>query len=278
MYKLVWLPFALILTSCAHLSKEDCMTMNWNLEGFHDGRRGKMPRDLTGAIKDCSEFQIGVDTDQYSQGWHSGAQEYCTPSQQMGFLDGQSGLTDSAINARLPICNRAGISLNLSNYFIGHREGLTHFCTFENGNTIAMTGQRLPDVCPNELNTEFRQGWLAGQQTYCQQTMNAFALGKGRQAYPEACPPNLYVGFKSEYDRGFAISRQVEAGESRLRQIDHFISSNRRKYDLEHNSQGYYRLGNNKSPEANRAVREVNNLVRERADVERDVFNLKVMP
>jgi hypothetical protein len=278
MYKLVWLPFCLILTSCAtHLSQEQCMNTNWNLEGFRDGQVGKMPKDLKGAIEDCSEFHIGVDTNQYSQGWRNGAKEYCTPNEQTGLLDGQSGLPVIAINARLPICTRAGVILDVSKYQIGYKEGLTHFCTFENGSNIAMTGQRLPNVCTKELNANFSKGWQAGQQVYCQQTINAFALGKERQAYPEACPANLYIGFKSEYDRGYAISMQMESTASRLREIDRFISSRRHKYDLEHSSQGYYRLGRDKSPEANRAVQEVNNLVRERANVEREVFNLSVM-
>jgi len=278
MYKLLWLPFCLVLTSCAtHLSQQQCMNTNWNLEGFQDGQVGKMPRDLRGAIEDCSEFNIGVDTTQYTQGWRNGAKEYCTPSQQTGLLDGQSGISVNAINARLPVCNRAGVSLNVSNYWIGHREGLKHFCTYENGSNIAMTGQRLPDVCPKELNTNFSKGWQAGQQVYCQQTMNAFALGKERQPYPAACPQNLYIGFKSEYDRGYTISNQIGASESRLDEIDRFISSRRYKYDLKQSSQGYYHLGPNKSPEASRAVDEVNNLVRERANVEREVFNLRVM-
>lgn len=277
MYKLIWLPFCFILTSCAsHLSQQQCITTNWNLEGFHDGQTGKMPRDLSGAIEDCAEFKISVDTDQYIQGWRRGAKEYCTPSEQTGLLDGQSGAPINAINARLPVCNRANINLDVSNYQKGRAKGLTYFCTYENGSNIAMTGQRLPNVCPKELSANFSKGWQAGQQLYCQQTMNAFALGKGRQPYPEACPQNLYIGFKSEYDRGFAISNQIEAGESRLREIDHFIYSRSRKYDLEH-SHGYYRLGRNKSPEASRAEHEVNNMVRERANVERDIFNLRVM-
>jgi len=277
MYKLLWLPFFLILTSCAHLSKEQCMTTNWNLEGFQDGQVGKMPRDLRSAIEDCSEFHINVDTNQYSQGWRNGAKEYCTPSQQTGFLDGQSGISGNAINARLPICNRAGVSLNISNYWVGHQEGLKLFCTYENGSNIAMTGRRLPDVCPKELNTNFSKGWQAGQQVYCQQTANAFALGKARQPYPEACPQNLYIGFISEYDRGYLISNQIEASESRLREIDYFIYSRSQKYDLQHSAQGYYRPGRNNSLEANRAVQEINNLVRERANVEREIFNLRVM-
>jgi hypothetical protein len=236
-----------------------------------------MPRDLRSAIEDCAEFNIRVDTNQYTQGWRTGAKEYCTPSEQTGLLDGQSGIPASAISARLPVCDQAGVSLDLAKYDKGYKEGLTHFCTYENGSAIAMTGQRLPDVCPNELVANFNKGWQAGQQVYCQQTMNAFALGKERQPYPEACPQNLYIGFKSEYDRGFAISNQVEAGESRLHDIDRFISSRRHKYDLERTGHGFYRLGRNKSPEASRAVREVNDLVRERANVERDVFNLRVM-
>jgi hypothetical protein len=253
------------------------MNTNWNLEGAHDAQAGKMPRDLSSAIKDCSEFNVGVDTSQYMQGWRSGAKVYCAPGLEIGLLDGQSGKSANDINLRLPVCNRAGFNLDVSNYDIGYQRGLTQYCTYENGSNIAMTGQRLPDVCPKNLNANFYKGWQAGQRVYCQQTTNAFALGKAQQPYPEACPQNLYFGFKSEYDRGFAISNQIKTSEARVHEIDYFISSRRRKYDLEKSSHGYYHLGRNKSPEASRAVHEVNDLVRERANIDREIINLRVM-
>lgn len=278
MIKLFSLSFCLILTACAsHLSQQQCMTTNWNTEGFQDGHTGKMPRDLRSAIEDCSEFKINVDTNQYIQGWRRGAQEYCAPSEHTGLLDGQAGTPANAINTRLPICNRAAVSLNVTNYLKGHAQGLKHFCTYQNGNNIAMTGRRLPEVCPKELNANFSKGWQTGQQIYCAQTVNAFALGKARQPYPEACPQNLYYGFKSEYDRGSAISNQIEASEARMRDLHYFITSRTHKYDLEQSYQGHYRLGRNKSPDANRAVHEVNNAVRDRTNLERELFNLRVM-
>jgi hypothetical protein len=78
-----------------------------------------------------------------------------------------------------------------------------------------------------------------------------------------------------EYDRGFAISSQVEGNEAHLRDIDHRISSLRCKYDLE--GHHHFHVGKNKSHEAHRAAHEANNLVRERSRVERDINHLQVM-
>lgn len=251
--------------------------MNWDAEGFQDGQAGKMPRDLTDAIKDCSEFKLGVDTGRYTQGYRNGVKVFCSPSRETGLIDGQSGKFVNDINSRVPVCNASGINLDVSSYLKGHQEGLKQFCTYENGANIARSGQALPEVCPTNLRENFSRGWQAGQQAYCQETVNAFAMGKAGQPYPSVCPQNLYVGFKSEYDRGYTIGQQIKAGEYRINDINNYISYRRSKYDFDQSADGFFRLGKNQTPEAAKALDDVNNLVRERRHIERDMFNLKVM-
>lgn len=277
MKKWLLLPLTLALTSCAsHLTKEQCETMNWKSEGYQDATAGKLPRDLSGAIADCAKFNLSVNSKQYMSGYQSGASEYCQPNYQVGYVDGQAGKSIDAINYRLPVCNRAGINLNLSQYKSGRASGLKQFCTYQNGNNIAREGKALPNVCPPALEKSFKKGWLAGQHDYCDQPANAFALGKAGSAYPATCPANLFVGFKSEYDRGAAIGNQIRAGEARISEINSYVQSKRFQFDFIESADGFYRLGRDQSPEANSVLAEINNMIRERKRIERDVFDLKV--
>lgn len=277
MKRLFLLSLMLMLASCAsHLSQQQCETISWKSEGYQDAATGNMPRSLKNAIQDCAKFNLKVDTKKYMQGWNEGARVFCTPTREVGYLDGQAGKSINAINYRIPVCKRAGVSLNLRNYKIGRNNGLKQYCTYENGANLARQAQPLPNVCPPDLKKRFRKGWLSGKKEYCNQPANGFALGKTGKAYPAICPANLYVGFKSEYDRGQLIGMQIRRANSRISEINGYINSRKFKYSLEQSADGYYHLTRNQSPEANAAVTDINNLVRERQNIERDVFNLQV--
>lgn len=276
MKRLLILPLALIITSCAsHLSKQQCETISWKSEGYQDSVNGKMPRDLSRAIEDCAKFNLKVDTNLYMQGWRQGARVFCRPSEETGFIDGQNGKSINAINYRIPVCKRAGITLNLTDYKKGRARGLRQYCTFENGANIARAGQQLPTICPPALKKKFKDGWLSGKKEYCDQPANAFALGKAGSAYPAICPANLYVAFKSEYDRGMLIGQQINRAKARISEIDNYINSKKFRFGLEQSASGYYHLTKDQSPEAQSTLSEINNLVRERNDIQRDLFNLQ---
>lgn len=276
MKRLLVIPAVLMLSSCAsHLSQQQCRNISWKAEGYQDAINGKQPRDLTNAIEDCAKFNIKVNTRQYQRGWQQGARVYCSPSRETGFLDGQAGKSMNAINYRMPVCNRAGVKLNLNEYRIGRGKGLIGFCTYENGANLARQGQPLPDVCPPKLKNTFRLGWKSGKKEYCAQTANAFALGKSGAAYPAICPANIYVGFKSEYDRGRLIGNQIHAAENRIKEIDNYVRWKVLDFGFRSSASGFYTLGRTQTPKASSALAEVNNLITERHNIERDIFNLK---
>lgn len=270
-----FIPFIIGLTSCAsHLSLEQCQTMNWSNVGYQDAIIGKMPRDLSGAIKDCQKFNLTVNTELYAKGWQNGAKQYCTPARTTGILDGEAGSPANKINERMPLCDRANIHLNLKNYRPGYHEGLRRYCTYENGENIARQGLALPDVCTPELKNKFTQGWSSGAREYCNQIANAFALGKAGQGYPGACPEGLYVGFKSEYDRGMLIHNRINSVQSRINKINDRINEKKHSHSIHQNSDGFYST-THQSKAAVDTVNELNNLVRERQHLEREVFNLQ---
>jgi len=278
MKRLLLIPIIAALSGCAtHLSQEQCLTINWQNEGFNDGIAGKPPRDLSRAAQDCSQYGIPVKNDRYLTGWLQGAKRYCTPDYNLGYTDGLAGKPENDIFSRMPICAQAGVKLNLGAYNSGRQKGLQSFCTYENGMLFARQGKMLPDVCPPTLRAKFNAGWSTGKEQFCNQPENAFALGKSNQPYPEMCVPALYVAFKSEYDRGQAIGQRQGSVQSRINELNDRISSKVFRYSLESTHAGYYKLGRNKSPEAAQALDHVNAMVREKQHLESELFKLQVM-
>lgn len=278
MKRLLLLPFVAMLASCAtHLNQEQCLTINWQSEGFNDGVAGRPPRDLTPAMQDCAQFGITVNVSNYQKGWHEGAKKYCTPDYNVGYTDGLAGKPENVIYDRMPICQQAGTALNLTAYKSGRLQGLQSFCTYENGENLARRGLMLPDVCPSQLRAKFNAGWTNGKNQFCNQPGNAFALGKTLKPYPELCPPDLYAAFRSEYDRGAAIGQRMGDIQNRLNDLNDRISSKVDRFGLVQYEPDHYRLGRDKSHEAQEALDKVEGMIRERHGLEKDLFNLQVM-
>jgi len=71
---------SLTLSSCASLSKEECLAGNWNDIGFNDGRNGYRTSYLNKHKKACAEYGVKADREAYLQGHKKGLLTYCTPS------------------------------------------------------------------------------------------------------------------------------------------------------------------------------------------------------
>jgi hypothetical protein len=252
------------------------MTTNWQNEGFNDGIAGKPARDLTQAIIDCGQFNLIVNTNSYRRGWEKGALEYCTPGQDVGYADAVAGKPENSINDRIPICTMAGTKLNLSQYQIGRKKGLPAFCTYEKGFDLGRQGRVMPtNVCPPS-SRDFTMGWTNGREELCRSGRNAFALGKEGKPYPEACSPETFMVFKSEYDRGATLRSRGDGLQSQINQINDEIGQKAWKYNLQEDH-GYYRLGSNNSAKAQAELQEANELVKRKKQLEQELFKMQMM-
>jgi hypothetical protein len=82
---------ALFLSGCASLSKEECISGNWQQIGYDDGAKGYDARSrLREHLKSCSEHGIRIDSDKYTTGHKNGLKKYCTPHN--GRRVGEQGL------------------------------------------------------------------------------------------------------------------------------------------------------------------------------------------
>ena len=71
---------ALGLTGCASLSKEECLSGNWDRIGHRDGRQGYKIESLDAHFKSCAEHGIRPNPQEYKQGYNKGVRAYCTPT------------------------------------------------------------------------------------------------------------------------------------------------------------------------------------------------------
>lgn len=99
--RLSWPGFTLLLLitvglpGCATLSKDECLTANWQTIGYDDGTEGQSPDRLDSHRKACTEYGVTPDLAGYQQGYEQGILIFCTPSN--GFARGQSGTAYNSI-------------------------------------------------------------------------------------------------------------------------------------------------------------------------------------
>ena len=104
--------FALIMTGCASMSEEECLSVNWTDKGYHDGRAGWPLSRKEDHRKACAEVAVALDDAQYQAGHTRGIVEYCTPANGL-----QTGLAGSSYRNSCPV-KLAGAFL--ANYRVGY--------------------------------------------------------------------------------------------------------------------------------------------------------------
>lgn len=79
----------LVLSSCATMKKEECLTADWYQIGYEDGTRGYPVNRVGLHRKACSKYSVTPDFELYQRGREEGLVEYCTPHK--GYQLGLSG-------------------------------------------------------------------------------------------------------------------------------------------------------------------------------------------
>lgn len=93
--------FLLVITACATLDEGECETANWYELGVKDGERGRKESTYTTYRKDCSEYNIDVNVEEYRTGWQSGIVSYCDADKAFVLgIDGNSGTNYCPLDLR----------------------------------------------------------------------------------------------------------------------------------------------------------------------------------
>lgn len=80
---------ALLLSSCASLTEEQCQTGDWQQIGQQDARLGHRADRLDEHVKACQSYKIVVSEYAYFEGYKQGQLQYCTISN--GYDVGRKG-------------------------------------------------------------------------------------------------------------------------------------------------------------------------------------------
>jgi hypothetical protein len=71
---------ALVLSGCASMDKDECLTVDWRTVGFEDGAAGYSGDRIARHRKACAEHGVTPDLTLYQQGREEGLTEYCRPA------------------------------------------------------------------------------------------------------------------------------------------------------------------------------------------------------
>ncbi|MET3664217.1 DUF2799 domain-containing protein [Caulobacter sp. 1776] len=82
---------AVVTSSCATMSKEDCQVADWRAVGDRDGGRGAPASKIDAYGKACAKAGVTPDASLYEQGRDQGLTRYCTEAN--GFWEGRQGRT-----------------------------------------------------------------------------------------------------------------------------------------------------------------------------------------
>jgi len=66
-----------VLSGCATMNKEECLTADWRAVGYEDGTRGYMASKIAEHRKACAEHGVTPDLDAYRAGRKEGLREFC---------------------------------------------------------------------------------------------------------------------------------------------------------------------------------------------------------
>ena len=79
----------LVMSGCASMSSDECMTADWSAVGYEDGARGYTTEQFSKHRKACASHGVTPGFADYQAGREKGLVEYCQPGR--GFDVGASG-------------------------------------------------------------------------------------------------------------------------------------------------------------------------------------------
>ncbi len=89
------LTLGLVLSGCATMSEEECLTVDWRTVGYEDGAAGYSGDRIGQHRKACAKHGVTPNLAEYQLGRDAGLREYCVPAN--GFRLGAQGSSYSGL-------------------------------------------------------------------------------------------------------------------------------------------------------------------------------------
>ncbi|MCB9093235.1 MAG: DUF2799 domain-containing protein, partial [Halobacteriovoraceae bacterium] len=81
-----------------------------------------------------------------------------------GRSDAMNGKTIKAFSEYNKTCSQYNVTVDHEKYASGRVQGLTFFCTYENGQLFGRGGEAYLGICPQKLEPEFLKGYYIGKK------------------------------------------------------------------------------------------------------------------
>lgn len=85
----------LVLSGCATMNKDECLTANWYQIGYEDGAAGYPETRIKSHREACAEYGIQPNFNDFQKGHGEGIQLFCKPRN--GFIEGRKNRTYKGI-------------------------------------------------------------------------------------------------------------------------------------------------------------------------------------
>ncbi len=86
--------------------------------------------------------------------------------QSYGYQDGATGKETTNFQRYSRSCGDYGIETDFQAYLVGHKQGLTVFCSEAKGEEYGAKGYRYAGICKGNDEAAFMRGYQAGQKVY----------------------------------------------------------------------------------------------------------------
>lgn len=144
--------FLMVASGCATLSKDECLTADWQIIGYEDGLKGSSANKIGEHRESCAKHGISPDKTAYDLGYDEGVRRYCSLS--LGLQSGQNG------SSVLRVCPQD------SDFHLGYAQGLEKYCTYDTGYEEGLKGRNYGSVCSDNNEADFLEGYDAGHYIY----------------------------------------------------------------------------------------------------------------
>jgi hypothetical protein len=159
------------------------------------------------------------------------SQEACLEGDwfRIGYEDGFKGYQSSRIVDHVKACREYNIAPDKSDYQKGWDDGVTNYCTKENGYEIGEDVDTYRNVCPSHLEKEFLQGYLLGLDA-AETEINQDISKKNREIIKATVILQELKDkkYKNQLEKIERLEREIEALEDDISDIYDL----RKKYEL----------------------------------------------
>lgn len=139
----IWLLAIALLSGCATMNKDQCLTANWEDVGYQNGYKGQNYTTIERYQKSCAKHGVTVDAAAYKHGYEHGITQYCEHYDH--YQAGRKGhLMQSKCRA--------------PQHLQAHQEGISDFCRLTNPYQHGVQGRKYHNVCNSQFATLYNEG------------------------------------------------------------------------------------------------------------------------